>query len=66
MGRKRKKKPQEPKLVKIEEACRRYSLGRNTMRKVAKESGSVVRVGKRYMINITELDIYLDSLCDYV
>ena len=36
----------EIKSGKLEQACMRYGLGKNTMRKVADEAGAVIRIGK--------------------
>lgn len=41
-----------PKTGRIDQACERYGVGRSTMRRIAEESGAVVRVdyyGKRYI-----------------
>lgn len=54
----------EQKTGKIDQACARYGLGRNTMRKVAEESGAVVRFGKSYLINFTKVDDYMDSISE--
>lgn len=47
---------------RIDAACLRYGLGRNTMRAVASDAGAVVRIGKIYLINYSIVDSYLDSL----
>ena len=47
---------------RIDAACLRYGLGRNTMRTVASDAGAVVRIGKIYLINYSIVDSYLDSL----
>jgi hypothetical protein len=31
------------------------------MSKVAKEAGAVVRIGKRYLVNYSKLDAYMDE-----
>ena len=36
---------------RIEQACARYGVGRNTMRKIAEESGAVIKIGRNYLIN---------------
>lgn len=40
-----------PKTGRIDQACERYGVGRSTMRRIAEESGAVVRVGRTYLIN---------------
>lgn len=56
----------EPELFtgKLEQACHRYGLGKNTMRHIAEEAGAVIRIGKCYLINFSKVDIYLDSLSE--
>ena len=39
------------KTGRIEQACARYGVGRNTMRKIAEDSGAVIRIGRNYLIN---------------
>lgn len=46
----------------IEEACARYGLGKQSMRRVAEDAGAVIRIGKRYLINFTRVDRYMDAL----
>lgn len=46
----------------IEEACARYGLGRVTMRKVAEDAGAVIRLGRRYLVNIAKVDLYMDAI----
>lgn len=52
----------EQKCGKIEQACMRYGVGKNTMRKIADEANAVIRIGKCYLINFTKVDEYMDSL----
>lgn len=37
----------ETKMGRIDQACKRYGLGRCTMQKFAREAGAVVKVGNR-------------------
>lgn len=46
----------------IEEACARCGLGKQSMRRVAEDAGAVIRIGKRYLINFTRVDRYMDAL----
>ena len=50
------------KTIKIELACMRYGVGKNTMRKIARDAGAVVRIGKSYLINVSKVDRYMDAL----
>lgn len=52
----------EQKLGSVDQACSRYSLGRNTMRNLASEARAVVRIGKCYRINFDVMDKYIDDL----
>ncbi len=47
---------------RIEQACARYGVGRNTMRQIAEQAGAVVRIGRNYLINFHKVDAYMDSL----
>lgn len=57
-----KKEMPQVKTTKIEPACMRYGVGKNTMRKIAEDAGAVVRIGKSYLINISKVDKYMDAL----
>ena len=57
-----KREVPQVKTIKIEPACMRYGVGRNTMRKIAEDAGAVVRIGKSYLINVSKVDRYMDSL----
>ena len=50
------------KTGRIEQACARYGVGRNTMRNIAKEADAEVKIGKCYLINFSKVDDYMDSL----
>lgn len=60
----RKLERNEPdvKTGKLEQACLRYGLGKNSMRRVADEAGAVIRIGKCYLINYSKVDNYMDSI----
>ncbi len=47
---------------RIDQACARYGVGRNTMRQIAEQAGAVVRIGRNYLINFHKVDAYMDSL----
>lgn len=57
-----KKNIPDMKTGKLDQACMRYGVGRNTMRKIAEESNAVVRIGKSYLINFTVVDKFMDNL----
>lgn len=54
----------EMRTGKIEQACLRYGLGKNTMRKVADDAGAVIRIGKCYLVDFAKVDSYMDSLAE--
>lgn len=62
--RKFEKKEPEIRTGKLEQACMRYGLGKNTMRKVANEAKAVIRIGKCYLINFSKVDAYMDSISE--
>lgn len=62
--KKAERKEPEIKSGKLEQACMRYGLGRNTMRKVADEAGAVIRIGKCYLINFSKVDSYMDNMSE--
>ncbi|MCI6858503.1 MAG: DUF6462 family protein [Eubacterium sp.] len=54
----------EVRTGKIEQACMRYGLGKNSMRKVADEAGAVIRIGKSYLVNFQKVDEYMDRMSE--
>lgn len=52
----------EMKAGRIDQACLRYNLGRDSMRKLAEDAGAIIRIGKCVLVNFTKLDTYLDSI----
>ena len=63
--RKLEKMETELRTGKIEQACMRYGLGKNTMRKVAEDAGAVIRIGRSYLINFRKVDEYLDEISEW-
>ena len=61
-----KREVPQVKTIKIEPACMRYGVGKNTMRKIAEDAGAVVRIGKSYLINVSKVDKYMDALSGVV
>ena len=62
--RKMERREPEMRTGKIEQACMRYGLGKNTMRKVADDAQAVIRIGKCYLINFSKVDAYMDSISE--
>ena len=50
------------KTGRIEQACARYGVGRNTMRKIAEDSGAVIRIGRNYLINFEKVAAYMSAM----
>ena len=50
------------KTGRIEQACQRYGVGRNTMRQIAENANSVIRIGRNYLIDFSKVDKYMDAL----
>ena len=50
------------KTVDLPEACQRYGLGKATMRKVAEDASAVIRLGRRYLVNVAKVDLYMDAI----
>lgn len=50
------------KTVGLPEACLRYGLGKATMRRVAEDASAVIRLGRRYLVNVAKVDLYMDSI----
>lgn len=50
------------KLGSLESACKRYGLGKCSMRDAGDKANAVVRVGRRYLLNFSILDAYFDSI----
>ena len=46
----------------VEDAMRRFSMGRYTLMEQAKQAGAVVRIGRKVLINYHLLDEFLDSI----
>lgn len=56
------RKSKNVKTVRIEAACARYGVGRNTMRKIAENAGADIHIGRNYLINISKVDKYMNDL----
>ena len=51
----------EQKYGRIEEAMKRYGLGRSSIRTLAKNAKAEIKFGRSYLINFKRVDEYLDS-----
>ena len=49
-------------LLTIEQAAQRLNLGLSTVRRLAKECGAALKIGRAYRINIQKL---IDYLCTF-
>lgn len=49
------------KYGRVDDACRRYSLGRCTMRRLAADAGAVIHVGKSCLINFEKMDAFMEE-----
>ena len=52
----------EIKTGRISQAMARYSLGRDTVRNLARDAGAVVKVGKVCLYDFEKMDAYIDDL----
>lgn len=52
----------EMKAGRTNQACLRYNLGRDSMRKVAEDDGAIIRIGNCLLVNFSKVDTYLDSI----
>ena len=44
-------------------ARNRYpGYGRDTLMRIAREAGALIRIGRRVMFNFRKMDVYLDSI----
>ena len=50
------------KTGRVDQACQRYGVGRNTMRQIAKDANAVIRIGRNYLIDFPKVDEYMDAL----
>ena len=57
-----KSQPMENKTGRIDSACMRYGLGKNTMRQLAEQAGAVIKVGRVVLINFSIMDAYFDRM----
>lgn len=51
------------KTMRVPEAQRRYGLGRENIKKLAKECGAVVKVGRSFLVNVERMDRFMEDHC---
>ena len=56
-------KEDDIKTAGVEYGCQRYGVGRNTLRKLAEDADAVVKVGRRWLFNVSKVDKLMDELC---
>jgi hypothetical protein len=50
------------KCGKLDEACKRYGLGRSAMRETARTAGAIVHIGRSLLIDFETMDGYINTL----
>lgn len=50
-------------LLTVSQTCRISNLGQSTVRRIARESGAIRRIGKCYRIRREDFMNYIDSQC---
>ena len=50
-------------LLSIEQVCQLANLGLNSVRKIAEESGAVLKIGRAYRINRKVFFDYIEANC---
>ena len=48
-------------LITYKQACERYNLGMNTVQRLAREAGALVKIGKSARIDIAKMDSFVLS-----
>ena len=54
----------EMKTGRIDDAVKRYGLGKNSMRELAKVAKAEIRIGKAVLYNFSKIDNYLDNISE--
>lgn len=61
MGNKRAQADVGLKTIRVPEAQRRYGLGREGIKKIAKECGAMVKVGRAFLVDVERMDKFMDD-----
>ncbi len=56
-----KNKNEKGILLTYKDACKRYNLGMNTVQRLAREAGALVKIGKSARIDIAKMDSFVLS-----
>lgn len=48
-------------LITYEQACQRYSLGMNTVQKLARQGDALVKIGKSARVDVEKMDKFVLS-----
>ena len=49
---------------RVDDGCRRYGVGRNTMREIGKAAKAEIRFGKSVLYNFGKIDAYMDQISE--
>ena len=49
---------------RIDDAVKRYGIGRNSMMQLARDAKAVIRVGKCVLLNFQRIDDYMEQLSE--
>lgn len=52
----------EVKTGRINDAMRRYGLGRDSMKQLARAAAAEIKIGRTYLVNFDRVDKYLESV----
>lgn len=61
---KREITPEQMVSGNVETSCKRYDLGKNTMRKIGEDAHAIIRIGKNVYYYFPKIDKYLESISE--
>lgn len=61
MGYKREQTTIEVKSIRIPEAQKRYGLGREMVKQLAKDCGAAIKIGKCFLVNVERMDKFIEE-----
>lgn len=53
-------------LITYEQACQRYSLGMNTIQKLARTGNALVKIGRSARVDVQKMDAFVMSFREWV
>lgn len=56
-----KNKNEKGILLTYKDACERYNLGMNTVQRLAREAGALIKINKSARIDVSKMDNYILS-----